>query len=119
MIYFSEDFGQVAGIHARDEQGNFHTILEGSEYLPGRYSDIVACSKFVIMQLEVPLNTSPSLFGTETTGITFSPDGKHMYFCFQDDGAMFDLTRDDGLSFHGKTVNLKPRHDENPARFRR
>jgi len=36
-----------------------------------------------------------------------------------DDGVMFDVTRDDGMSFHGKTVNLKPRYEENPARYRR
>ena len=35
MLYFSEDFGQVSGIHARDEEGNFYTILEGGEYQPG------------------------------------------------------------------------------------
>jgi len=89
MLYFSEDWGDSAGIHARDETGNIYTILEGPVYEP------------------------------ETTGIDFSPDGKHMYFAFQDDGLLFDLTRDDGQSFHGKTVKLKPFHEENPANYRR
>lgn len=89
MLYFSEDYGEVSGIHARDESGEFYTILEGPEYSP------------------------------ETAGIAFSPDGKHMYFAFQDDGVLFDVSRDDGHSFHGQTVNLKPRHDENPAKFRK
>jgi hypothetical protein len=89
MIYFSEDYGRTAGIHARDEDGNFYTILEGAEY------------------------------SVETTGISFSPDGKRMYFAYQDDGWFFEVTRDDGQSFYGKTVNLKPKHEENPAKFRK
>ena len=35
----------------------------------------------------------------ETTGIAFSPDGKHMYFAYQGDGILFDVTRTDGLTF--------------------
>lgn len=88
-LYFSEDWGKVAGIHARDQYGNIETILEGPQYSP------------------------------ETTGIAFSPDGKRMYFTFQENGVMFELTRDDGFSFHGRTVNLKPRHTDNPATYRR
>lgn len=88
-IYFSEDWGKAAGIHSRDRSGQFATILEGPQYSP------------------------------ETTGIDFSPDGQHLYFAFQESGVLFDVTRDDGLSFHGKTVNLKPSHDENPANYRR
>ena len=30
----------------------------------------------------------------ETTGIACSPDGKHMYFAYQQDGVVFDVTLD-------------------------
>ena len=36
----------------------------------------------------------------ETTGLAFSPDGKHMLFAVQDAGILYDITRDDGLGFH-------------------
>jgi Bacterial protein of unknown function (DUF839) len=88
-IYFSEDWGDSAGIHSRDENGHFATILEGPQYTP------------------------------ETTGIDFSPSGHHLYFAFQESGVLFEVTRDDGLPFHAKTVNLKPYHRENPAKYRR
>jgi len=37
LLYFSEDWGRVAGIHARDESGKFFTVLEGPDYEPGTY----------------------------------------------------------------------------------
>lgn len=46
VIYFSEDGGELAGIHALNEAGELFTILEGIEW------------------------------ATETTGIAFSPDGR-------------------------------------------
>jgi len=53
--------------------------------------------------------------GDESTGLAFSPDGKHLYFAMQDAGLIYDVTRNDGLAFHGTTVNIKyhsfPRQD--------
>jgi len=80
MLYFTEEGGQYAGIHGRNALGQFFTVLEG----PG--------------------------YATETTGLTFSPDGKHMYFAFQVDGVVFDVTRIDGLPFQGQTLNIKYRN---------
>lgn len=34
-----------------------------------------------------------------TSGFALSPDGKHMYVAFKRDGLLFDIPRDDGLSF--------------------
>ncbi len=40
-------------VHARDQDGNFYTIINGGEY------------------------------DSETTGLAFSPDNKHMYVAYQ------------------------------------
>ena len=76
MLYFTEDGGEKAGIHARDSNGVVHTILEG-------------------------------LYEPETTGLSFSPDGKRMYFAFQEDGFLFEIQRLDQQSFHATTLNVK------------
>lgn len=77
LMYFTEDGGRLAGVHARNSRGQYLTILESSDY-----SD-------------------------ETTGLSFSPDGLHMYFAYQDDGVLFDVTREDGLPFHGQSLDVK------------
>jgi len=76
LLYFCEDSGSENGIHARDANGWFYTILESD-------------------------NNS-----RETTGLAFSPDGTHMYFSFQLQGIIFDVWRDDGLPFYGKTLDV-------------
>jgi hypothetical protein len=76
LLYFCEDSGQENGIHARDANGWFYTILE---------------------------STNGS---RETSGLAFSPDGKHMYFSFQLQGTIFDVWREDGLPFYGKTLDV-------------
>lgn len=77
LLYFCEEGGVENGVHARDENGWFFTILESDT------------------------------FNDETTGLDFSPNGKHMYVSFQHNGIIFDIYRDDGLPFHGKTLNVK------------
>ncbi|CAJ1970186.1 unnamed protein product, partial [Cylindrotheca closterium] len=77
LLYFCEEGGKENGVHARDEHGWYFSILE-SESL----SD-------------------------ETTGLDFSPDGMHMYVSFQHNGLIFDVWREDGLPFHGRTLNVK------------
>lgn len=77
MLYFCEDGGSRSGIHARDSLGNFYTLLESS------------------------------LFQPETTGLAINPDGTKLYFCFQNDGIIFEIRRTDGQSFRGTTLNLK------------
>ena len=77
MIYFTEEGGENAGVHGRNALGQFFTILEGPAYID------------------------------ETTGLTFSPDGKHLYVAYQKNGILFDVTRVDQLPFQGKTLNVK------------
>lgn len=77
LLYFTEDGGRYAGIHARDTQGRFFTILESPEY------------------------------ADETTGLAFSPNGKHMYIAYQDNGILFEITREDGLPFYARSLNIK------------
>ncbi|CAJ1947317.1 unnamed protein product [Cylindrotheca closterium] len=76
LLYFCEEVGTANGIHARDANGWFYTILESSQY------------------------------GRETSGLAFSPDGKHMYFSYQSAGIIFDIWRDDGLRFYGKSLDV-------------
>ena len=43
----------------------------------------------------------------ETTGLAFSPDLRHMYVAYQDNGHFFDIYRYDGLPFSATSLNLK------------
>lgn len=74
MLIFTEEGGKNAGIHARDQLGNYLTIVE-------------------------------SLGGVaETTGLTFSPDYRHMYFAFQEEGLVYDVWREDGYPFDANVL---------------
>ena len=77
LLYFTEDGGKYAGIHARNRDGDFFTILESE------------------------------IYSNETTGLAFSPNGLHMYIAYQDEGVLFEITRDDGLPFHAKSLAIK------------
>lgn len=78
ILYFCEDGGTDCGVHGRDSDGRFFTILESIDY------------------------------DTETSGLAFSPDKKHMYVAFQwNPGFILDVTRDDGLPFDGATLDVK------------
>ena len=89
LLYFCEEDGTENGVHARDENGWFFTILESGLTLDD-----------------------------EATGLAFSPDGKHMYLSYQKTGRIYDIWRNDGLSFHAKTLNVKY-HSMDNARARR
>eukprot|EP00980_Cylindrotheca_fusiformis_P014210 scaffold3741_cov127-Cylindrotheca_fusiformis.AAC.2 len=79
LLYFCEDGGENNGVHARDANGWYFTILEaGLEDL-----------------------------SSETSGLAFSPDGKHMYVAYQHQGTVFDIWREDGRPFYGKTLSVK------------
>ena len=76
-LYFCEDSAAKCGIHGLDSEGRFFTILESDDY------------------------------STETTGLAFSPDGKHMYVSFQYyPGQIFDISREDGLPFDGPSLEV-------------
>jgi len=79
ILYFCEDGGDDAGVHGRDSDGNFYTILADGG----------------------------SVFGGETTGLAFSPDNMHMYVSFQSPGHIFDITRTDGYPFNGQRLDIK------------
>jgi len=78
MLYFTEEGGSRPGIHARNKLGQYFTVLEAEEY--GK---------------------------DETTGLSFSPSGHHLYFAIQAKGVLFEVTRIDGLPFGGQTLNIK------------
>jgi hypothetical protein len=77
LLYFTEEGGKDAGIHARDALGRFYTILESPVYTD------------------------------ETTGLAFSPDGRHMYLAYQSNGLLFDVWREDGFPFNATQLDVK------------
>ncbi|KAG7364397.1 DUF839 domain containing protein [Nitzschia inconspicua] len=77
LLYFTEEGGVDAGVHARDEEGRFFTILESPQYID------------------------------ETTGLAFSPDGKYMYVAWQVNGTLYEVRREDGLPFNARSLNVK------------
>lgn len=77
LLYFTEEGGKDAGIHARDQFGRFFTILESPQFVD------------------------------ETTGLSFSPDGKHLYVAYQENGLLFEVTREDGYPFDAKSLDVK------------
>jgi len=81
MLYFCEDGGSDCGLHARDNDGNYFSIIDG----PG--------------------------YGTETTGLGFSPDNKRMYISFQSPGIIFEITRTDGYPFGAHRLDIKYHSD--------
>jgi hypothetical protein len=74
LMLFTEDGGGPAGIHGRTGTSAYYTVLESSSYT------------------------------AETTGLALSPDKKHLYFAYQKNGTLFDVTRNDGLAFDGATL---------------
>jgi hypothetical protein len=77
LLYFTEEGGRDAGIHARDKDSRFYTIMESPVH-PG-----------------------------ETTGLSLSPDGKFMYVAYQSVGLLFTLFRKDGQSFEAEHLDVK------------
>lgn len=74
FLYFCEDGGINPGVYARyGNDGTYFTLFQAIS--GGIYS------------------------GDETVGIALSPDNKRLYAGIQDYGVIFELTRDDGLSF--------------------
>ena len=74
FIYFTEDGGNGPGVHVRDKDGKYYTMVRA---VPGgKYR------------------------GDETVGLAISPDRKKFYFGFQDAGVLMEVTRDDGQVFN-------------------
>ena len=78
----------AGGVYSRDLLGRYFTILEST------------------------LNEDGYQMDRLTTGLAFSPDGKHMYVCFQRAGACMDVhvVRKDGLSFSGAPAHTMRYH---------
>ena len=83
LLYFCEEGGAECGVHARDSQGRFFTILESID------------------------------LQDETTGLDFSPDGKFMYVSFQHTGIIYEVWRQDKRPFHAKRLDVKYHHIPN------
>jgi hypothetical protein len=77
LLYFTEEGGVDAGVHARDPLGRFYTVLESPRYIG------------------------------ETSGLSFSPDGRFLYIAYQDVGMLFAVFRRDGNPFTGRHLDVK------------
>lgn len=77
QLTYFTEEGSVSGIHARTPDGKFMTILESVNH-----SD-------------------------ETTGLSFSPNGKFMYFAYQEEGVLFEVKREDGLPFNAEVLDVR------------
>ena len=79
ILYFCEDGGTYCGVHGRDVNSRFYTILE----------------------------SDGSQFTGESSGLAFSLDNLRMYVSFQEAGRIFEITRDDGYPFGGQRLDIK------------
>lgn len=79
VLYFCEDGGDNCGVHGRDAQGRFLTILQDAG----------------------------AMFSGETSGLAWSPDGMFMYVAFQRPGHIFEIRRVDGKPFQGQRLDIK------------
>lgn len=81
ILYFCEDGGSDCGVHGRDGEANFFSILDGTGY------------------------------NTETTGLAFSPDGDYMLVSFQYPGVIWQFWREDGRPFTADVLDIKYHND--------
>jgi hypothetical protein len=86
ILYFCESSKEGSGVHGRDTQGNYFTILQAD--------------------FNSETNGGVDMFG-ETTGLAFSSDKMFMYVSFQPTGKILEIRRADGLPFNGKRLDIK------------
>jgi hypothetical protein len=84
ILYFCEDTKQKAGVHGRDRNGKYFSIVQ-ADGVGGNDS--------------------------ETSGIAFSPGNFVMYLAFQQVGKVFEIRRTDGRPFSGQRLDIKY-HDD-------
>lgn len=92
LLYFCEDVDDYAGVHARDATGKYYSILQGEK----------------------------GALDGETSGIAFGPKNQIMYVSFQTEGLIFEITRNDGCTFSGTSLDIKYHNDasnENPFKL--
>jgi Bacterial protein of unknown function (DUF839) len=86
ILYFCEDGDEGSGVHGRDPNGNYFTILKGDS--------------------DSDTNGGVEM-KDETSGLSFSPDKMFMYVAFQAEGKLFEVRRADGLPFNGRRLDIK------------
>jgi hypothetical protein len=84
ILYFCEDGGSKAGVHGRDSEGKFYTILQAA---------------------------NDNMSG-ETSGLAFSPDATSMYVAFQKEHLIVEIRRTDGCPFNGQRLDIKYHEDD-------
>jgi Bacterial protein of unknown function (DUF839) len=89
ILYFCEDGDEGSGVHCRDLNGNYFTIL----------------------QADPDSDTNGGVeMENEISGLAFSPDNMFMYVAYQSEGKLFEVRRADGLPFNGRRLDIKYHH---------
>jgi hypothetical protein len=89
ILYFCEDGKFGSGVHGRDVNGNYFTIITADQ--------------------DPATNGGEEMRG-EVSGLAFTEDKMFMYFTFQKEGTLFEVRRADGLPFNGKRLDIKYHH---------
>jgi hypothetical protein len=87
ILYFCEDTDTKSGVHGRDANGRYYSILQGEE----------------------------GVTDGETSGLAFSPGNMFMYVAFQVEGKIFEIRRTDGRPFNGQRLDIKYHGDTSNA----
>ena len=97
---------QVKRILVSDDADDILYFTEEGGKLPGVHGRNSAGQFFTILEGD---------YNDETTGLSFSPGGMFMYVAFQERGLLFELSREDGLPFHGRTLNINYHNQAAPS----
>lgn len=97
LLYFVEDGGDnAAGVFARSTSSDFSS----SSISSSGSSDEEQEERYFTIAEGGPNNSN------EATGLAFCDNGRRMMFAFQDEGILFEVSRDDGMPFYGSTVDI-------------
>lgn len=97
LLYFVEDGGDnAAGVFARSTSSDFSS----SSISSSGSSDEEQEERYFTIAEGGPNNSN------EATGLAFCDNGRRMMFAFQDEGILFEVSRDDGKPFYGSTLDI-------------
>ena len=118
LLYYTEEGGKEAGIHARDSEGRYFTILDspvyqeettGLAFSPDHRHLYVACELYklsiIFLYIVAYSFACQSMFKSKDILLTFST--LFHLFADQKNGILLDVWRKDGGTFSGREINVK------------